>query len=107
MEFCKQFNASTQDKEQGLVIPVVITVYADKSFTFVMKSPPAATLIKKAANIATASAMPNRDKVGKITREQVKQICETKMQDLNARDIEAAMEMVAGTCRSMGIEIVD
>jgi len=107
MEFCKQFNAATQDKEQGLITPVVITVYADKSFTFVMKSPPAATLIKKAANIATASPMPNRDKVGKITREQVKQICEAKMQDLNARDVEAAMLMVEGTCRSMGIEVID
>ena len=107
MEFCKQFNASTQDKEQGLITPVVITVYGDKSFTFIMKSPPAATLIKKAANIATASGTPNRDKVGTITREQVRQICETKMEDLNARDVDAAMLMVAGTCRSMGVEIVD
>ena len=107
MEFCKQFNASTQEREQGLVIPVVITVYGDKSFTFIMKSPPAAILIKKAANIATASGMPNRDKVGTITRKQVRQICETKMEDLNARDMEAAMLMVEGTARSMGVEITD
>jgi len=107
MEFCKQFNATTQDKESGLIIPVVITVYQDKSFTFIMKSPPAATLIKKAANIAKASGEPNRNKIGKITKEQARKICEMKMEDLNARDIDAAMEMIAGTARSMGVEIVD
>jgi len=107
MEFCKQFNAATKEREEGLVIPVVITVYQDKSFTFVMKSPPAATLIKKAANIATASGTPNRDKVGRITRQQVKDICAMKMDDLNARDLDAAMRMVEGTARSMGVEIVD
>jgi large subunit ribosomal protein L11 len=107
MDFCKQFNAATKDMEAGLVIPVVITVYQDKSFTYIMKSPPVATLIKKAANLATASGMPNRDKVGKITREQAKEICETKMKDLNARDIDAAMRMVEGTARSMGVEIID
>jgi large subunit ribosomal protein L11 len=107
MEFCKQFNAATKEREEGLVIPVVITVYQDKSFTFIMKSPPAATLIKKAANIATASGTPNRDKVGRITRQQVKDICEMKMDDLNARDLDAAMRMVEGTARSMGVEIVD
>jgi large subunit ribosomal protein L11 len=107
MEFCKQFNAATKEREEGLVIPVVITVYQDKSFTFIMKSPPAATLIKKAANIATASGTPNRDKVGRITRQQVKDICAMKMDDLNARDLDAAMRMVEGTARSMGVEIVD
>ena len=107
MEFCKQFNAATKDKEVGLVIPVVISVYQDRSFTFIMKSPPVAVLIKKAAGIETASAVPNRDKVGKITRAQAKQICETKMQDLNARDLEAAIAMVEGTARSMGVEVVD
>ncbi len=107
MEFCKQFNATTQDKESGLIIPVVITVYQDKSFTFIMKSPPAATLIKKAANIAKASGEPNRNKIGKITKEQAKEICEMKMEDLNARDIDAAMQMIAGTARSMGVEIED
>ncbi len=107
MEFCKQFNVATQEREQGLVIPVVITVYADKSFSFVMKSPPAAVLIKKAANIATASGTPNRDKVGTITRDQAREICEVKMEDLNARDIEAALRMVEGTARSMGVDIVE
>ena len=107
MEFCKQFNAATKDKEAGLIIPVVISVYQDRSFTFIMKSPPVAVLIKKAAAIETASAVPNRDKAGKITRAQAKQICETKMQDLNARDLDAAMAMLEGTARSMGIEVVD
>jgi len=106
MEFCKQFNAATKAVEEGLVIPVVITVFQDKSFTFIMKSPPAATLIKKAANLATASAQPNRDKVGRITRQQAEEICKTKMKDLNARDMEAALRMVEGTARSMGVEIV-
>jgi large subunit ribosomal protein L11 len=107
MEFCKQFNAATKAIEEGLVIPVVITVYRDKTFTFIMKSPPAATLIKKAANIATASGVPNRDKVGRITRQQAEDICKTKMNDLNARSIKAAMRMVEGTARSMGVEIID
>lgn len=106
MEFCKQFNAATKGMEEGLVIPVVITVYQDKSFTFIMKSPPAATLIKKAANIATGSGQPNRDKVGRITRKQVEEICKLKMKDLNARDMESAMKMIEGTARSMGVEIV-
>ena len=107
MEFCKQFNATTQDKESGLIIPVVITVYHDKSFSFIMKSPPAAILIKKAANIAKASGEPNRNKVGTITKDQVRKICEMKMDDLNARDMDAAMMMIAGTARSMGVEIED
>jgi large subunit ribosomal protein L11 len=106
MEFCKQFNAATKDVEQGLTIPVVITVYHDKSFTFITKTPPASTLIKKAANIASGSGVPNRDKVGKITREQAREIGETKMKDLNARDIDAAIKMVEGTARSMGVEVI-
>ena len=91
----------------GMIIPVVITVYADRNFSFITKTPPAAVLIKKAANLESGSGVPNKTKVGKITREQVKQIAETKMRDLNAASIEAAMSMVAGTCRSMGIEVVD
>ncbi|HNR94585.1 MAG TPA: 50S ribosomal protein L11 [Kiritimatiellia bacterium] len=104
MEFCKAFNAATQ-KQAGMVIPVVITVYQDKSFTFITKSPPAATLLKKAAGIAKGSAMPNRDKVGKVTKAMVREIAEKKKDDLNARDIEQAMRMVEGTARSMGIEV--
>ena len=104
MEFCKAFNAATQ-KQAGMVIPVVITVYQDKSFTFITKSPPAATLLKKAAGIAKGSAMPNRDKVGKVTMAMVREIAEKKKDDLNARDIEQAMRMVEGTARSMGIEV--
>ncbi|RMF62560.1 MAG: 50S ribosomal protein L11 [Calditrichaeota bacterium] len=104
MEFCKAFNAKTQDK-QGLIIPVVITVYADRSFTFVTKTPPAAVLLKKAAGLEKGSGEPNRNKVGKVTREQVREIAETKMPDLNAADIEAAMRMVEGTARSMGIVV--
>lgn len=107
MEFCKQFNAFTKDMEPGLTIPVVITVYGDKSFTFITKTPPAATLIKKAANVAKGSATPNRDKVGKITRAQAQEIGELKQKDLNARDVAAAVRMVEGTARSMGIEVVD
>jgi len=105
MEFCKQFNAKTSDK-QGLTIPVEITVYADRSFSFITKTPPAAVLIKKALGIETASGVPNRDKVKKkLTQAQLKEIAETKMPDLNANDIEAAMRQVAGTARSMGVEI--
>ena len=102
MEFCKAFNARTQDK-QGLIIPVVITVYADRSFTFITKSPPAAVLLKKAAGLEKGSSEPNRNKVGKVTNEQVKEIAQTKMQDLNANDIEAAMKIIEGTARSMGL----
>jgi large subunit ribosomal protein L11 len=104
MEFCKQFNAKTQDKA-GLVIPVVITVYQDRSFTFIMKSPPVATLLKKAVGIAVASGKPNKDKVGKVSMAQVKEIAKQKMNDLNTRDEEAAVSMVMGTARSMGIEV--
>ena len=104
MEFCKAFNAATQDKA-GLVVPVVITVYQDKSFTFITKSPPAASLLKRAAGLAKGSGVPNRDKVGKVTREQVLEIARQKMQDLNARTEEAAMRIIEGTARSMGIEV--
>ena len=106
MQFCKEFNERTA-KQVGLVIPVEITVYADRSFTFICKTPPAAILLKKAAGIETASGEPNRKKVAKVSRVKVKEIAETKMEDLNAASIEAAMSMVEGTARSMGIEIVD
>ncbi len=104
MEFCKQFNARTQDK-QGLIIPVVITVFSDKSFTFITKTPPASVLLARAAKVEKGSGEPNRTKVGKVTKQQLKEIAEIKMPDLNANDIEAAMKMVAGTARSMGITI--
>lgn len=104
MEFCKQFNARTADK-QGLIIPVVITVYSDKSFTFVTKTPPAAVLLKKALKIEKGSPEPNKTKVGKITKEQLREIAQIKMPDLNAYDIEHAMSMIAGTARSMGITV--
>ena len=106
MAFTKEFNERTKN-EAGMIIPVIITVYADRSFTFVTKTPPAAVLIKKACGIEKASGVPNKTKVAKITREQVKKIPETKMPDLNAANIESAMSMVAGTARSMGIEVVD
>ncbi len=104
MEFCKQFNARTQ-KQAGLVIPVVITVFSDKSFTFVTKTPPAAILLAKAAKLEKGSAEPNRTKVGKVSKKQVREIAEMKMPDLNAHDVDAAMRMVAGTARSMGITV--
>ena len=104
MEFCKQFNARTQDK-QGLIIPVVITVFSDKQFTFITKTPPAAVLLVKEAKIEKGSGEPNRVKVAKVTREQVKKIAEMKMPDLNTTDIESAISMVAGTARSMGIVV--
>ncbi len=102
MDFCKQFNAKTQD-QKGMIIPVVITVYADRSFSFITKTPPAAVLIKKAAGIEKASGEPNKKKVAKITVEQARQIAETKMPDLNAANIDTATEMIKGTARSMGI----
>ena len=104
MQFCKEFNAATQ-KQAGEILPVVITIYKDKSFTFVTKSPPASVLLKKAANIATASAQPNRNKVGKVTRKQVLEIARKKKNDLNAKSDEAACRMIEGTARSMGIEV--
>jgi large subunit ribosomal protein L11 len=106
MEFCKQFNAKTQDKD-GLIIPVVITVYRDKSFSFITKTPPASVLLKKAAELEKGSAESNRIKVGKVSKAQVKEIAEVKMRDLNAFDIENAMSMVAGTARSMGLTVED
>ena len=105
MEFVKAFNAKTAD-QVGMIIPVVITVYADRSFSFIMKTPPASVLIKKAAGKEKGSAVPNKDKVGKLTSKQVEEIAKLKMPDLNANDVEAAMRMVEGTARSMGIEIV-
>ncbi len=102
--FCKEFNERTA-KQAGLIIPVVITVYSDRTFTFITKTPPVPVLIKKALNIETASSRPNRDKVGKLTKEQVREIATTKMPDLNAASIEAAMSMVAGTARSMGVTV--
>ncbi len=102
MDFCKQFNAKTQD-QKGMIIPVVITVYADRSFSFITKTPPAAVLIKKAAGLDKASGEPNKKKVGKITVEQARQIAETKMPDLNAASVDTATEMIKGTARSMGI----
>ncbi len=105
MEFCKAFNAKTQDKD-GLIIPVVITVYVDRSFSFITKTPPAAVLLKKAAGIVKGSGVPNKEKIGKVTAEQVSQIAQTKMPDLNANDIEGACKIIEGTARSMGIEII-
>jgi large subunit ribosomal protein L11 len=106
MEFCKAFNAATQE-QSGLVIPVVISVYQDKSFTFIMKSPPAATLLKRAAGLAKGSGVPNRDKVGTVTMAQVLEIVEMKTKDLNAHTPEQAAKIIAGTARSMGIDVVD
>lgn len=106
MEFCKQFNAKTSD-QAGLIIPAVITVYADRSFTFELKTPPAAVLLKKAAGIESGSGVPNKTKVGKVARVKVREIAEFKMRDLNANDVEAAMRMIEGTARSMGLEVVD
>jgi large subunit ribosomal protein L11 len=107
MEFCKQFNARTQNKEMaGLIIPVVITVYADRSFTFVTKTPPAAVLLKKAAGLAKGSGTPNKEKVGKVTEKQVREIATQKMPDLNAASVDAAVKSIKGTARSMGIDVV-
>jgi large subunit ribosomal protein L11 len=106
MEFCKQFNARTADKD-GLIIPVVITVYSDKSFTFITKTPPASVLLLKAAKVEKGSAEPHRNKVAKVTKEQVKEIAQLKMPDLNAFDLEHASSMIAGTARSMGITVED
>lgn len=104
MEFCKQFNARTKE-QQGLIIPVIITVFSDKSFTFITKTPPAATLLLKAAKVEKGSGEPNRNKVGKVTKKQVREIAEMKMADLNASSVESAMHMIAGTARSMGIVV--
>jgi len=104
MEFCKAFNSKTQE-QQGLIIPVVITVYADRSFSFITKTPPAAVLLKKAAKVEKGSGEPNREKVGKVNRDQVREIAELKMKDLNAHDVEMAMRIIEGTARSMGIVV--
>ena len=104
MEFCKQFNAKTQGQE-GMIIPVIITVFSDRSFTFITKTPPAAILLKKAAQIAKGSSEPNRNKVARVSKAQVEEIARLKMPDLNARDLEAAVATISGTARSMGIEI--
>ena len=106
MEFCKAFNAKTQNDDPDMKIPVVITVYEDRSFTFVTKSPPAAVLIKQAAGIDKGSGEPNREKVGRVSRDQVRQIAERKLEDLNAHDIDQAAKIIAGTARSMGVEVV-
>ncbi len=106
MGFCKEFNAKTKD-QNGMIIRVVITVYSDKSFTFICKSPPASVLLKKAAGIASGSAKPNQDKVGKVTKKQILEIIKIKKADLNASSDEAAVRMIAGTARNMGIEVVD
>jgi large subunit ribosomal protein L11 len=106
MEFCKTFNARTQ-KDNGLIIPVVITVFSDRTFTFITKTPPAAVLLLKAAGIPKGSGVPNKNKVGKVTRKQVEEIARLKMPDLNAASVEAAMKTVEGTARSMGMEVVD
>ncbi|MGH7262347.1 MAG: 50S ribosomal protein L11 [Candidatus Rokuibacteriota bacterium] len=105
MEFCKGFNAQTASQE-GLILPVVVTIYQDRSFSFVVKTPPAAVLLKRAAGIAKASAMPHKDKIGKVTRAQVREIAQTKLPDLTAGSLDAAMRIIEGTARSMGIEVV-
>ncbi len=105
MEFCKAFNAATQEMEPGLPIPVVITVYSDRSFTFITKTPPAPVLLKKAAGIKSGSGKPNTDKVGKVTREQLEEIVKTKEPDLTAADMDAAVRTIAGTARSMGLNV--
>lgn len=104
MEFCKAFNAATQNVEKGMPIPVVITVFSDKSFTYITKTPPASILLKKAAGLQKGSSTPHTDKVGKVTRAQLEEIANTKMQDLNANDLDAAVKIIAGSARSMGIE---
>jgi len=106
MEFCKAFNAKTQS-EEGMIIPVIITVFADRSFSFITKTPPAAVLLLKAAKIKKGSGVPNKDKCGKVTKDQVREIAQLKMPDLNAFDVEAAMRTIEGTARSMGLEVVE
>jgi large subunit ribosomal protein L11 len=105
MEFCKGFNAQTGGQE-GLILPVVVTIFQDRSFTFIIKTPPAAVLLKRAAGIAKASAIPHRDKIGKVTRQQVREIAQTKLVDLNTDSVDSAMRIIEGTARSMGIDVV-
>ncbi|MFQ3621250.1 MAG: 50S ribosomal protein L11 [Spirochaetales bacterium] len=104
-QFVQQFNDATKNMEPGLIIPVIITVYADKTFSFILKTPPASVLIKKALGIESGSAVPNKNKVGKLSKEKLREIAQLKLQDLNANDIEAAMKIIAGTARSMGVEV--
>lgn len=106
MDFCKQYNARTKDFENGMVVPAILTVYSDRSFTFELKTPPAAVLLIKAAKIKKGSGVPNKDKVGKVTKAQIREISEMKMRDLNAADLEAADRMIEGTARSMGLNVV-
>jgi large subunit ribosomal protein L11 len=105
MEFCKQFNAQTQKMEKGMPIPVIITVFSDKSFTFITKTPPATVLIKKAIGLESGSGVPNKNKVGKITRKQLEEIAKVKMPDLNCHDLDAAVRMIAGSARQMGVDV--
>jgi large subunit ribosomal protein L11 len=105
MEFCKSYNARTSGQE-GLILPVVVTIYADRSFTFIVKTPPAAVLLKRAAGIAKASPVPHKEKIGRVTRDQVREIAQTKLPDLNTESVDAAMRIVEGTARSMGIDVV-
>jgi large subunit ribosomal protein L11 len=107
MEFCKQFNAQTQKMEAGTPIPVTITAYGDRSFTFIMRTPPASYFLKKAAKLESGSKTPGREPVGKVTKAQIREIAEKKMADLNANDIDAAMQMIAGSARSMGLQVVE
>lgn len=107
MEFCKAFNAETQNMDAGTPTPVVITAYSDRSFSFITKTPPASYYLRKAAKVSKGSARPNRDKVGKVSKDQVREIAETKMVDLNANDVEAAMQIIMGSARSMGIEVME
>jgi large subunit ribosomal protein L11 len=107
MDFCKQFNAKTQKEADGMIFPVLVTIYSDRTFTFILKTPPASVLLKRAAGIVKGSAEPNRNKVGKVSRKQVEEIAKTKMPDLNTTNMEAAMRSVMGTARNMGLEVTD
>ena len=107
MDFCKQFNAKTQKEADGMIFPVLVTIYSDRTFTFILKTPPASVLLKRAAGIVKGSAEPNRTKVGKVSRKQVEEIAKTKMPDLNTTNMEAAMRSVMGTARNMGLEVTD
>jgi large subunit ribosomal protein L11 len=107
MDFCKQFNAKTQKEADGMIFPVLVTIYSDRTFTFILKTPPASVLLKRAANIVKGSAEPNRNKVGKVTKKQVEEIAKLKMPDLNTTNLEAAMRSVSGTARNMGLEVTE
>ena len=107
MDFCKQFNAKTAKEADGMIFPVLVTIYSDRTFTFILKTPPASVLLKRAANIVKGSAEPNRNKVGKVSKKQIEEIAKLKMPDLNTTNIEAAMRSVAGTARNMGLEVTD